>query len=185
VGGTAAVQGCAPHRAYGTVDELNAFVGAACLTTEELSDRNPDMIQMALILKRVQHELFNLGLHSGYQAGGCPSRQPRVTEAEGSVTRIGDRPDERRLAGSALVVLPGGCRANVELHVCRTVCRRRRANLRCLGSRGGGSARDSAVSEPAQRRVFRLEPLGKQPARSAEVLWEPNRAASALGKEEE
>src|SRR5260370_35788957 len=47
--------------AYGTVDELNAFVGAACLTAEGLIASHQDIIQMALILKRLQHELFNLG----------------------------------------------------------------------------------------------------------------------------
>src|SRR5882762_6946519 len=33
--------------AYGTVDELNAFVGAACLTAEELCVSHPVLIVMA------------------------------------------------------------------------------------------------------------------------------------------
>src|SRR6059036_803249 len=36
--------------AYGTVDELNAFVGAACLTVEEY----PAIRELAAILKRIQ-----------------------------------------------------------------------------------------------------------------------------------
>ena len=43
--------------AYGTVDELNAFIGAACLTAEQ----DPRLVKLAAILRRVQHELFNLG----------------------------------------------------------------------------------------------------------------------------
>src|SRR6185503_15195255 len=68
--------------AYGTVDELNAFTGAACLTAEELSGGHPDMIQMAVILKRVQHELFNLGSILATMPEDVHPRQPRVTNAE-------------------------------------------------------------------------------------------------------
>src|SRR5262249_54501870 len=42
--------------AYGTVDELNAFLGLAAVSTEEA--RLPEL---SIILRRVQHELFNLG----------------------------------------------------------------------------------------------------------------------------
>ncbi len=41
---------------YGTVDELNAFIGMACFSSEEAQ-----LTKLAEILKRVQHELFNLG----------------------------------------------------------------------------------------------------------------------------
>src|SRR5258706_13395816 len=68
--------------AYGTVDELNSFVGAACLTAEELSGIHPDMIQMALILKRRQHELFNLGPILATKPEDVHPAQPRVTESE-------------------------------------------------------------------------------------------------------
>ena len=46
---------------YGTVDELNAFVGAARVSTEEASKRAGRLGELATTLKRVQHELFNLG----------------------------------------------------------------------------------------------------------------------------
>jgi len=41
--------------AYGTVDELNSFVGAARVTATEAG-----LSPLAAILLRVQHELFNL-----------------------------------------------------------------------------------------------------------------------------
>ena len=43
--------------AYGTVDELNAFIGLAAVSCLEDSRLEP----LAAILRRVQHELFNLG----------------------------------------------------------------------------------------------------------------------------
>src|SRR5260370_28530358 len=66
--------------AYGTVDELNSFVGAACLTVEEMGD-NPAMLTMAVILKRVQHELFNLGSILATNPEDVHPKQPTVTNA--------------------------------------------------------------------------------------------------------
>src|SRR5512132_2520979 len=47
--------------AYGTIDELNAFIGAACETSREAVTAHPGLEPMIGILTRVQHELFNLG----------------------------------------------------------------------------------------------------------------------------
>src|SRR5262249_49449420 len=110
--------------AYGTVDELNAFVGAACLTAEELSVSRPAMIQMAVILKRVQHELFNLGSILATRPEDVHPRQPRITEAEIQLLETEIDQMNAELPDLRSFVLPGGCRANVELHICRVVCRR-------------------------------------------------------------
>src|SRR5262245_1888238 len=64
--------------AYGTVDELNTFVGAACLSCEEL----PPTRELAVILKRVQHELFNLGSILATEPADVHPRQPRITDGE-------------------------------------------------------------------------------------------------------
>jgi len=171
--------------AYGTVDELNAFAGAACLTAEELSGGHPDMIQMAVILKRVQHELFNIGSILATKPEYVHPRQPRITEAEVQLLESEIDKMNADLPELRSFVLPGGCRANVELHICRTVCRR--AERICVAL-----AREEEVPPEAVRYLNRLSDaffvwsrwvssrLGAQ-----EVLWEPNRAASALAQEEE
>ena len=46
---------------FGVVDELNAFLGLARTTVEELSPQAPALAPFAATLKRVKHELFNLG----------------------------------------------------------------------------------------------------------------------------
>src|ERR1019366_9977228 len=61
---------------YGTVDELNAFVGMAGVSA---SDAVPEL---AAILRRVQHELFNLGSILATQPQDVHPKQPRVTGAE-------------------------------------------------------------------------------------------------------
>ena len=74
-------------------------------------------------------------------------------------------------------VLPGGCRLNAELHVCRTVCRR--AERHCV---------TLVRNEPVEAVVRYLNRLGdalfvwsrwaSHTLGVAEILWEPNRAAS-------
>src|ERR1700724_140906 len=47
--------------AYGTVDELNSFVGLARATVSEVSATEPRIAVLSAFLLRVHHELLNLG----------------------------------------------------------------------------------------------------------------------------
>jgi cob(I)alamin adenosyltransferase len=166
--------------AYGTVDELNAFVGAACLTADGLAPSYQDILQMALILKRVQHELFNLGSILATKPEDVHPKQPRITEAE--IELLESEIDQMNADLPALrsFVLPGGCRLNVELHLCRTVCRR--AERICVAL-----ARQEEIPPEVIRYLNRLSDAFFVWSRwvthrlnAPEVLWEPNQAASAL-----
>jgi cob(I)alamin adenosyltransferase len=166
--------------AYGTVDELNAFAGAACLTAEGLVASHQDMIQMALILKRVQHELFNLGSILATKPEDVHPKQPRITGAEIELLESEIDQMNADLPPLRSFVLPGGCRLNVELHLCRTVCRR--AERICVGL-----ARQEEVTAEAIRYLNRLSDAFFVWSRwvshelgAPEILWEPNQAASAL-----
>src|SRR5271165_6568367 len=61
---------------YGTVDELNAFVGMAVISSTEAAP------ELAAILLRVQHELFNLGSILATRPEDVHPKQARITEAE-------------------------------------------------------------------------------------------------------
>src|SRR5580658_10209483 len=103
--------------AYGTVDELNSFIGLARESARELPE-------LDRILLRVQHELFNLGSILATMPQDVHAKQPRITPAESEqLEREIDRMNEG-LPPLRSFVLPGGSRLNAELHICRTVCRR-------------------------------------------------------------
>ena len=104
---------------YGTVDELNAFVGLARQSAEEAQ-----LPAFAATLKKVQHELFNLGSILATRPEDVHPRQPRVTQTE--IEWLEEEMDRalEHLPELRSFVLPGGSRLNAELHVCRTVCRR-------------------------------------------------------------
>ncbi len=105
---------------YGTVDELNACIGAARATAEELSSRFERLRDFAAILKRVQHELFNLGSILATLPEDVHPKQPRVTDAEvEQLEREIDAANEE-LEPLRSFVLPGGSRLDAELHLGRT-----------------------------------------------------------------
>jgi len=164
--------------AYGTVDELNAQIGVARDTVEELAAAHPALAQLDAILKRVQHELFNVGSILATLPADLHPRQARITEAE--IAQLEAEIDKMNEGLSALrsFVLPGGCRLNAELHVCRTVCRR--AERICVTL-----ARNEPVDGEIIRYLNRLSDALFVWSRWAshtlgvvEILWEPNRAAS-------
>lgn len=184
VGGQEVPKDDARIEAYGTVDELNACVGQARVTLQEAlpsapaGNREP-LAALGETLGRVQHELFNLGSLLATLPADLHPRQPRVTAVE--VTALETDMDfmEGQLAPLRSFVLPGGCRLNADLHVARTVCRRaERLAVRL--------ARDTEVDPEAVRYLNRLSDAFFVWSRWAshllgapEVLWEPNRAASA------
>ena len=164
--------------AYGAVDELNAFLGAARATAEEAGAATPALADLAGILLRVQHELFNLGSLLATLPEDVHPRQARITGAE--TARLEAEIDRMNAELEALrsFVLPGGTRLNAELHICRTVCRR--AERECVRL-----ARAESVPEEAVRYLNRLGDAlfvwsrwASRKAGAPETLWEPNRAAS-------
>ena len=138
---------------------MNSFIGLARESARELPE-------LDRILRRVQHELFNLGSILATLPEDVHPKQARITAAESEqLEREIDRMNEG-LPPLRSFVLPGGSRLNAELHVCRTVCRRAERICVALAATAEVDAADFEISEPAQRRAVRLEPLGQPPARA-------------------
>jgi cob(I)alamin adenosyltransferase len=162
--------------AYGTVDELNAFTGLARVTAESFGE---PLSSLAAALKRIQHELFNLGSILATLPEDVHAKQPRVTENE--VAQLEREIDQANEALPPLrsFVLPGGSRLEAELHVCRTICRRAERLLVAL-------SKTQSVPEETVRYLNRLSDALFVWSRWVnhvlgvpETLWEPNAAASS------
>ena len=67
--------------AYGTVDELNAFLVCARVSLDHLALEFPTLERLSAIVHRVQHELFNLG--SILSVIGIPGRSPYAASKGG------------------------------------------------------------------------------------------------------
>jgi cob(I)alamin adenosyltransferase len=166
--------------AYGTVDELNSFLGAARVTARQLSAAEPRLSPLAAILLRVEHELFNLGSILATLPEDVHPKQARVTDAE--VAQLESEMDRMNedLPPLRSFVLPGCCRLDAELHTCRTVCRRAERAAVALG-------RVESVPPEAVRYLNRLSDalfvFGRWASHvtgAPETLWEPNQSSSGL-----
>lgn len=102
--------------AYGTVDELNAFIGV--LRDHGLSENH------TTALVQIQEELFTLGSHLAADPAKNKMALPPIEEAW--VARFEAAMDtmDAALPEMKFFVLPGGHPAVSACHVCRTVCRR-------------------------------------------------------------
>jgi cob(I)alamin adenosyltransferase len=167
---------------FGTVDELNAFVGSARIEAELLAGHYEALVPFTKILLRLQHELFNLGSILATMPKDVHPRQARITGADiDQLEREIDAANER-LEPLRSFVLPGGSRLDADLHICRTVCRRAERLL-------VGLSRVQEVPQETVRYLNRLSDAFFVWGRWAnhvqgvpEVLWEPNEAASGSAR---
>jgi len=164
--------------AYGTVDELNAFIGLASVTCGEESARALRLGKLMDILRRVQHELFNLGSQLSTLPKDLHPKQARITTAE--IEQLEREIDEmnEELPPLRSFVLPGGTRLNAELHAARTICRRAERLTVAL-------ARVEETPPDAVRYLNRLSDAlfvwsrwSSYVLGAPEVLWDPDRSAS-------
>jgi cob(I)alamin adenosyltransferase len=179
VGGQRVAKDSLRIECFGTVDELNAFVGTAAIEAA----KDAPTSRLAGILTRVQHELFNLGSILATLPEDVHPKQPRVTGVE--VSQLESEIDEFNEPLPALrsFVLPGGSALSVGLHVCRTVCRRAERLTIALSN-------EESVPPEAIEYLNRLSDALFVWSRWAnfvsgvpEVLWQPNRAASGQGSD--
>lgn len=114
--------------AYGTIDELNAFVGqaASAMDSAVFADLRENLLE-------IQHELFDCGSDLAYAE---PGRQPYKVNAE-MVERLEQWIDryEKETPPLRRFILPGGSMESSLLHVCRTVCRRAERRVVTLASK--------------------------------------------------
>ena len=101
--------------AYGTVDELNSFIGLLhdSLETEPVRD----------LLRQVQHRLFTIGAHLASDPQTMPLTADLNPEDIQFLERAIDTMEEQ-LPPLKHFILPGGHPAASLCHICRTVCRR-------------------------------------------------------------
>lgn len=127
---------------YGTVDELNSFIGLLITRAEDQEDKD--------FLSFVQHKLFTIGSYLATDPENTELKiESRVTdESIERVEREIDRIDAD-LPKMKAFVLPGGSVSASLAHVCRTVCRRAERRIYRL-------AEESRVEEPVLTFVNRL-----------------------------
>lgn len=127
VGGKRVSKASARLEAYGTVDELNSFIGLLLASADiDADSRNA--------LTMVQNKLFNVGAYLATDNSGNPTLKPAgldntyIEALEQQIDRLTER-----LPQLHSFILPGGTKAAAIANVCRTVCRRAERHIVALG----------------------------------------------------
>ena len=104
--------------AYGTVDELNAFIG---LAITEVQDS-----EVKQLLEKIQNRLFIVGadLAAPESEKNSNYKIQRVTSEFYIEIEIVIDNFELKLEELKNFIVPGGSKSAAHLHVCRTICRR-------------------------------------------------------------
>ena len=102
--------------AYGTVDELNSFIGL-------LADQEAG-IPYRLFLKRIQDRLFVIGANLASDPSKTAEKVPPVKDSDIQLLETAMDEMDAQLPPLRHFILPGGHQAVSLAHVARTICRR-------------------------------------------------------------
>jgi len=122
IGGTRVPKNDVRIEAYGTVDELNSFIGL--LTTY------PIRTQEVIFLRNIQNNLFTIGSYLATDTSKVTLQQASILKSE-CIEQIEaeiDRIDAKLPILNAFI-LPGGSQTGALSHVCRTIARRAERRL--------------------------------------------------------
>lgn len=170
IGGARVLKDDARIEAFGTVDELNAAVGAV-LTALAGDVRTAALVE---VLAPVQHRLFDLG-----SLLACPPETAAewklpalhaadVTALERSIDALtAELPELKQF------IVPGGTEAAARLHTARTVCRRAERRIVSLGAHGPLPAHGLVYLNRLSDWLFVAARFANHAAGVGDVPWRP------------
>lgn len=112
IGGTRVPKDHIRVEAYGTLDELNAYLGMLLVAAGEKCP--------ATWIERIESNLLAIGSYLATDGEvSCPIAEDEIEALEGMIDML-----EAELPPMHKFILPGGNEAAARANVCRTVCRR-------------------------------------------------------------
>ena len=104
--------------AYGTIDELNSFIG---LAVEEVKNN-----EVKAVLQKIQNQLFTVGSDLATPVNEKNKKYdiPRVPKAFSEEAEKNIDKFDSELEPLQNFILPGGSKSSALLNICRTICRR-------------------------------------------------------------
>lgn len=164
--------------AYGTVDELNSWIG---FLRDQIRGETV-FVQHWLdqSLGRIQNQLFDLGSELATPADSLKAdRHYLLTTADIEILENEMDLCQEKLQPLANFVLPGGHAANSAAHIARTVCRRaEREVIRLKNEESNLRLEGQIFLNRLSDWLFVVSRLISQELGCAEVLWQQRRAST-------
>jgi cob(I)alamin adenosyltransferase len=164
IGGTRVKKYDLRLEAYGTVDELNSFLGVVrSLQTDGHADE---------ILAKIQNKLFVIGAHLATEDSitlikkQMPVVESDILGLENEMDEMNDQLPELRN-----FILPGGCQATSFCHVARTVCRRAERLIVELSEKVEVDPKLIVYINRLSDYLFVLSRKVSMDQKAAEILW--------------
>lgn len=153
---------------YGTVDELNSYIGL--VRDQPVNAGNADRKN---VLIEIQDRLFTVGSILATEPGNTKVKVPLLSEAD--VTFLEKEIDgmEAALPPMKFFVLPGGHQSVSFCHVARTVCRRAERLSIALNSQEGVEPLVIKYLNRLSDFLFVLSRKMTQELNAEEVAWKP------------
>ncbi len=112
-------------QAYGTVDELNSWLGLIICHLK----KEPQLTDLSKLAVEIQNELFIIGSHIATQKSEFRDKLPQLSEKLTHKLELAIDQMTLLLPELKTFILPGGSEIAAQLHIARTVCRRAERNL--------------------------------------------------------
>lgn len=152
--------------AYGTVDELNSFLGH--LADQEVSQSHQSFI------REIQETLFSIGSHLATEPENTQVKLPEVsTTLLGALEESIDHMEEG-LSPLKNFILPGGHPANSLAHVCRSICRRAERRIAQLHHSAPVDPQILAIFNRLSDWLFVFSRFISAKTQTKEVEWNPH-----------
>jgi len=167
IGGTRVKKYDLRLEAYGTVDELNSFLG---VVRSLQTDRHADEI-----LEKIQNKLFVIGAHLATD-DTINLIKKQLPVAESDILGLENEMDEmnEQLPELRNFILPGGCQATSFCHVARTVCRRAERLIVELAEKVEVDPNLIVYMNRLSDYLFVLSRKVSIDQKAAEILWSPD-----------
>ncbi len=165
IGGTRISKGDVRIEAYGTVDELNSYIGLlSCLDID---------VSMCVQLQEIQDRLFTIGSHLAADPEKNKMQLPDLLESDiEKLEHWMDVMDEQLPALTAFV-LPGGHLNAAHAHVARCICRRAERMIVTLDELEGVEALVLMYLNRLSDYLFVLSRKMSQDKGADEYTWTP------------
>ena len=166
IGGTRVPKSSLRIDCYGTVDELNSYVGL-------LRDQDVNAPRRE-VLKEIQDRLFTIGSHLATDPAKDPrQRLPDLHAADVALLETEMDSMDSKLAPLRAFVLPGGHQAVSFAHVARCVCRRAERLVIHLGEESPVEDLVIMYLNRLSDYLFVLSRAMAHDLGAAEVTWQP------------
>jgi cob(I)alamin adenosyltransferase len=167
IGGTKVLKNDARIDAYGTVDELNSYIG---VVSDHLNDEHSK-----IILKEIQDRLFTIGSELACDPKKATKMKlPDLHESDIELLETEMDSMDAQLPVMKHFILPGGLPAVSFAHVARCVCRR--AERGCVNLNEHDGAVDPLIIKYLNRLsdyLFMLSRYIGMKNNAPEIIWKP------------